>query len=65
MEFDVYLFIKILKYTVIVILGILALFYLVSSLDNLTRNGFKYAYVELIKLIVLVVFIAILFSIRV
>lgn len=65
MEFDVYLFIKILKYTIILILGILAIFYLASSLDNLTRKGFKYAYIELIKLTSLIVFIAILFSIKV
>ena len=65
MEFDTYLFIKILKYTVIVILGTLAIFYLASSLDNLTRKGFKYAYIELIKLTSLIVFIAILFSIKV
>lgn len=65
MEFDVYLFIKILKYTIIVILGTLAMFYLALFLDNLTRKGFKYTYIELIKLIGLVVFIAVLFSIKV
>lgn len=65
MEFDIYLFIKILKYTVIIILGILAILYLASFLDNLTRKGFKYAYIELIKLTSLIVSIAILFSIKV
>lgn len=65
MEFDIYLFIKILKYIVIVILGILAILYLASFLDNLTRKGFKYAYIELIKVISLAVSIAILFSIKV
>lgn len=65
MEFNTYLFIKILKYTVIVILGTSGMFYLASFLDNLTRKGFKYAYIELIKLIGLVVSIAVLFSIKV
>lgn len=65
MEFDIYLFLKFLKHTMLIILGILTIVYLASFLGNLVERGFKYAYVELIKLIGLVVFAAILFAIKI
>ena len=65
MEFDICLFIKILKYVIVMILSTLTIVYFALFLGNLIERGFKYAYVELIKLISLVVSIAILFSIKV
>ena len=62
MEFDIFLFMKFVKYTLLIILGVLSVFYFAAFLEDLTRKGLKYARITLIKLTSLFIVTAILFA---
>lgn len=65
MEFDIFLFMKFVKYTLLIILGVLSVFYLASFLEDLTKKGLKYARIALLKLTSIFIVTAILFAIKI